>query len=583
MRIADIVGTENRFLLFCWCGALLLIVAFGFYLSSDPISVQGVAESREYQINFDSPVEIKHIYVLQNQVVKKGELLIELGQSEWESQLRVLKARQDKLIAEMKLRKQISQLAKDDVLLLPESDPMHMDLEDAKREIELIENRMKNLFVFAEVDGAVGAVNFKSGEKAPSFAPLMTLVPLNPTYVSAYINESLRSSIQVGQTVEVSASGGRPVLGKVVSVGSRIVPIPERLLRIQTLTAWGRELVIKIPKKNDFLLGEKVSVQKKWRFSFMMTQAQADQPGVSGDAIPSLPEEMEIPPAIQEVYEPEMSGIVFVPELKQFALVGDDYPHSRPVIFLMNEEGQIQDRVVPIEDIPEMDDVESISLVGDRMYLMSSLSATKKGKLKKSRQLFVKVKRTGFRFQAEKSVDLRTLLFKAFASSKDPLIQQIVEQGNGPEGFEVEGHTIVGEDLFLALKGPILQRNQSVILKIQSLNKIFEEVLEADDISVAQVLDLTLPHRDVEMVVTDLIADQGDLYLATSCRQQMCSAVWKLASGAESAALVHEFALHHLEGLAILPQTHQIYGVFDLKQGSQFSILPPAGGVQRSQ
>ncbi len=574
MKLADVVGTENRFLLGCWSVAVVLVLVLGLVLGSDPVSILGVAESREFQVNFDSPVEIKHIYVLPSQIVRKGDLLAELGQSEWESQLRVLKSRYDKLNAEMHLRQQLAGVVKDLGHLAPSADPLLVELEDARREMALIEGRMKNLFVFAEVDGAVGAVNFKNGEKAPAFAPLITLVPLNPTYVNGYINENLSSTLSVGQVVEVSSAGGKVVRGSVVSIGSRIVQIPERLLRIQTLPAWGREVVIKIPRTNEFLLGEKVFVQKKWSLS-LLSLANADEAAQNLDSQQQDPREMDIPLNIVETFKPEMSGVVFVPELKQFVLVSDDYPEDRPVLFLMNEQGQIQPHQVQLSGLPVMADIESVSVQGDYLYLLSSMSATKKGKLKEERQIFAQIKRNGLRYSVEHHVDLRKSLMLALKNSQDPLLKSVYEADLklAKEGFEVEGHAIDNKDLYLSLKGPVLHRNEGIILKVSDFASAFEGVLKPAQVTLAARFEMKLPHQDVELVLTDLIKHGDAFYLASSCRGASCSAIWKISPGQTSPELLHEFRMRHLEGLALHPDTHQMFAVFDSKSSSQYAVV----------
>nr|BFD58584.1 hypothetical protein CKG001_06910 [Bdellovibrio sp. CKG001] len=575
MKMSEVFGTENRFLLGSWIGAVVLVLVLGFFLSSDPVNILGVAESREYQINFDSPVEIKHIYVMPSQIVKKGDLLAELEQSEWHAQLRVLKSRYDKLNAEMRLRREIAGIAQDLGSAVPsEADPLRVDLEDTKREMDLIESRLKNLFVFAEVDGAVGAVNFKSGEKAPSFAPLITLLPLNPTYVNGYVNENLNSSLSVGQSVEVVSSAGKSVRGQVISVGSRIVPIPERLLRIQTLPAWGREVVIKIPPTNGFLLGEKVSVHKRWGLSFV-NFAQADE--VVTDSANDLPQDLELPEDVLTRFRPEMSGMVFIPELRQFVLVSDDYPKDRPVLFLMNEKGQVQSHQISIAGLEQMQDIESVSLRGDRLYLMGSMSRTKKGKLKRDRHLFAKVRRHGLRYHLEQTVELREKILQALARSKDQTLNRlaILDQQNPRTGFEVEGHAIEGESLYLALKGPALALNKGLILRIDDFQDLFEDrPLAPERVHVEAEFEMTLPHEKAESVVTDVVKLGEDFYVASSCRGVSCSAVWKVKPEKPKAELVRDYSYSHLEALAMHPESKKLFAVFETKSGGRFVVLP---------
>lgn len=571
MKLKDIIGTDNRFLAVIWTLAVFLILALGLILNSSPVSLLGVAESREYQVNFDTSVEIKHIYVFPSQRVKKGDLLVELNQNALDLQLRTLKARYDRLLAEVKLRDQISRIANDRGSLQKGADPLQIDLTDTKKEMDLIETRLQNLFVFAEVDGTVGAVNFKNGEKAPAFAPLITLLPQNPSYVNGFMNENLSTALEVGQKVEVISTSGKSVQGLVTQVGSRIVQIPDRLLRIQTLPSWGREVVVKIPPHNGFLLGEKVSVKKAWGISFL-SLAQAEQAGKKWLTPEAVLEDVQLPLAFSEEFNPELSGILYMPELKQFLVISDDYPEDRPFMMMMSERGELQERPLFIEKLDRMDDIESISRSGNNIYLLSSLSLTKKGKSKVDRQQFTQIHREGMRFVLDEQVDLRPPVLAAMASSSDIHLQALADLG---DDFEVEGHFIRGEDLFLALKGPVLEKNQVVIIRVKSFAQLFQNKKLASD-SVVLEYQVTLPwgHSEADLLVTDLVDDRGTIYVATSCKKAPCSAVWRVPAKTQGAELVQEFPVSHLEGLAIQSETSSLVGVFDDKKRPRYFSLP---------
>ncbi|UOF00981.1 HlyD family secretion protein [Bdellovibrio reynosensis] len=570
----DVVGADNKFLFFFWSGAVIAVLSLGLYLGTEPVSILGVAESREYQVNFSNPVEIKRVHVQQNQVVKKGDLLIELSQADLDMQLRVLKSRMDRLLAEYKLRQEISLLTKDVTRLPAGSDPLQVDIIDTKREIEVIERRMRNLFVFAEVEGSVGTVNFKDGEKAPSFATLLTLVPLNPSYVNGYVNENLQSMVEVGQTVNVYSSSGLTVQGKVTSVGARIVPIPERLLRIQTLPAWGREVVVKIPDENKFLLGEKVTVRKSWGISLFSTaQAEAD----TGIEIQHKPvQDITFPPSVREEFIPEISGVAYLPEIHQFALVSDDYPGDVPHLLLMNSRGEVTEQMLPILNLDKMEDIESISQQGSDIYLLSSLSGTKKNKLKKTRQLFVKVQRSGLTFTAERKIDLRLALLEASKKSKDVVLNKLyaAAQGTQESDLEVEGHAVKGNELFLLLKRPQFSNNEGVILKIKNLEDLLETGKIANgDLSVAVQFTASAGTDHSGAYHSDMIFAEDTIFISSSCREEKCSAIWRLKPGETKAELVEEFKTKGLEGLTIYPPTGELFGVFDQKKGSKFISL----------
>ncbi len=60
--------------------------------------------------------------------------------------------------------------------------------------------------------------------------------------------------------------------GTVVGVGSRIVEYPVRLRKHPDLQVWGREVVIKIPENNQFILGEKVVISSTDQKSTMISR-----------------------------------------------------------------------------------------------------------------------------------------------------------------------------------------------------------------------------------------------------------------------------------------------------------------------
>lgn len=569
----DVVNTNNRFLFICWCTAVILILIFGLIVNSESVGILGLAESHEFQVSFDSTVEIKQVHVLPGQVVKKGDLLLELSQENLNLQIHTLKSQHEKLSAELKLRKQISILTKDMTRLPQGADPLQIELTNVQRAIDILEKRLRNLFVFAEVDGAVGAVSFKSGEKAPAFASLLTLVPLNPTYINGYVNENLISTVKIGQTVEVFSNSGKSVYGRIINVGSRIVPIPERLLRIPTLAAWGREVVVKIPSSNQFLVGEKVSVRKAWGLS-LFSAAQAGEENLKWKAVEHEVKEIEIPSSITDQFVPEASGLVYLSELRKFALISDDYPNARPMLLLMSESGEISEQMLPIEGLKEMEDVESISLDGPYMYLLSSMSGGKKKILKKNKQLLVKIKKEGLNLYLENSVNLRDALLSAMKKSSEPVLRDIAAQGAKDEDFEAEGHFVKNDELFVSLKHPVLVPNQGLILRIKSLNTLFEQkTIGSSDVSVAYKFNIALPHRQVTSVLTDIISVENTVYAAASCREENCSAIWKLDAPSKDAELIYEVNEKKLEGIAVLPKNDEIYGVFDQKR-SKFVTIP---------
>jgi HlyD family secretion protein len=136
------------------------------------------------------------------------------------------------------------------------------EVENLKKELEELQKQQEDLVQIAKEDWVVGDVNVRDGEKVSSFAPIVTLTHKSPTLVRGYINEQVYRNMDVGETVKVTtlAGTGKAVVGEVVGLSSRIVPFPTRMWKMPELPMYGREVTIKIPEDNPFLLGEMVTI-----------------------------------------------------------------------------------------------------------------------------------------------------------------------------------------------------------------------------------------------------------------------------------------------------------------------------------
>ena len=115
------------------------------------------------------------------------------------------------------------------------------------------------------LDGLIGNVHCKEGEKISSFGTLITFYEESPTLVVGYIHEELILKINIDDEIDIYSSS-RPEIqnkGVVKTLGSRIVEIPPRLRKIKELKTFGREIIIEIPPDNPFLQKEKVILNLK--------------------------------------------------------------------------------------------------------------------------------------------------------------------------------------------------------------------------------------------------------------------------------------------------------------------------------
>jgi hypothetical protein len=557
--IEDIFGDRSTPMFWSWVGAIAVVFAVGGYVGSENVSFLGIAESREININFERAVEIKTIHVQPGQRVSKGDILLELNQSEIETQLRTLQSQLGRINAELKLRESLSRIVSKKKVATNVVDPLIVERAQVAKEIGLLENQKRSLFVFADIDGVVGAVNFKSGEKAPEFASLMTLSPINPSYIIGYVHESAHSKLEQGQKVKVvSPATGREAIGEVMNVGARIIEIPARLLRIPTIVSWGREVLIKVPEENGFLLSEKVQVKPTMTFDFMPS-AKANQAKHAHNEELEIKLPYEI--SVGEKFEP--SGLAWADDLSNFIIVSDEAIQAgAPTLLMMNASGQVSRQVLTIENTPAIDDMESISIDGNKIYVMASHSNTRKGDRTSEREMFVRVARQGLVLKTEASVNLRNLLEGALAQSADPRLASIAE-ASAQGILDIEGHSVDKGDLYVALKSPTLQRHHGLVLRVKNVDAIFRDSRISSS-AVSIYADIDFKGKNSEMQISDLYVKNGKSFVATTCKGDSCSAVWSFSPVAGVSPVQLAFFKHdQLEGITYDEKSNTVTGIFD--------------------
>jgi multidrug resistance efflux pump len=141
-------------------------------------------------------------------------------------------------------------------------EPLDDQVKRLEDELKMLRAQKSRLYILAQIDGIIGGVNFKDGDKVSPFTAIATLHSESPSFVNGYIHENAYTKVYVGQKVTVTslAENGSTVIGEIVGVGSRIVDYPVRLRKMPDIQMWGREISIKIPEANRFLMGEKVLI-----------------------------------------------------------------------------------------------------------------------------------------------------------------------------------------------------------------------------------------------------------------------------------------------------------------------------------
>lgn len=123
---------------------------------------------------------------------------------------------------------------------------------------ELIEISM-----IAPKDGLIGNVYCKEEEHFTSYKTLMSFYEPNPSIIKGFIQEDFIMQINLEDSILVRSTKDLQLqyYGKVIGLGSRIVEIPSRLRKRTDIKTYGREIVVSIPKQNEFLQKEKTILE----------------------------------------------------------------------------------------------------------------------------------------------------------------------------------------------------------------------------------------------------------------------------------------------------------------------------------
>ncbi len=564
-----LVDSENRSLLAVWVSCALAVIVIGIYLQLQSASFLGVADSRETIINFEYSVLIKRVHVIAGQAVAKGEILAELEQPDLDLKIQQVRAQLSKLKAEYSLKQEMNRLGsfssnKSNDLQNSQMDPVSTEIQSYEEQLKSLVLRERNLYVFAETAGVVGSVNFKKGEMAAPYSPILTISPTSPTYIQGFIYESLQTKVKTGQKIKITAlaDSSRHIEGRVVSLGSRIVQLPPRMERTPNMPLWGREVTVELPVANPFLLGEKVQVQPGLRrIGFPAAVAsESEQKPLSNLSLKPSP--MAVPEKVlmKSAFEP--SGALYLKDLKKYLVISDDTDKmDSPFLFLLNSDGSVDSNVIQLENIDRIQDIESISQDqnGD-IYLLSSQSLSSKKKLKKDREMILKIQQQGLRFKVVQSLSIRPMILEAIKKSKISEISELYSEAT--KKLEIEASYIDQGQLFVGLKEPMSEQGQNLIVNLGAIKNIFS-LNKIETLEVA--FEISFPGFGQEQTrISDVILVGSQLVISTiSKKPGTMGRIWSLVKGQSQPRLISEFPSLSPEGLAYNSDTKELMVVFD--------------------
>jgi len=453
---------NNKLIFGIWM--IIIITLFTFMDLNINKRLEGFASIESINVNFNQHVTIKNIYKQVGESVEAGSLLLLLENKELNVELSRKKT--EIKILEKKIHDANELKDKNLAQILKE------DLSHLYKEYEILNNKYKELSVYAEYDCIISNINYSIGEYVPAFSDILTLQKSETNLVNAFVSEYEQNDYQPGQKVVVeSLDHQRRVKGEIVQTSSEISQAPERLNEVSISKEWGSKLVIRL-NKPIFKRGEKLIIQplgSSNEVSFFNNVQARIQDKKDYDIIKKAKYELS---AIKKLND------------NIFLIAGDEGDKIEKSIFIYNiRTNKIED--INVDKNVDIEDVESIFIKGDDVYIVASHSKTKENNRKDNREKIVHLRYingNSFVFIAEIKIlkDMKKLLKEQLDLDKEDL-----------KDFEIEATDIFDDNVFIGLKSPI--KNNIIMIKVSLID------LENEVLTNAQSFLVPLPSKNYNL------------------------------------------------------------------------------------
>ena len=477
--------------------------------------------SKKSEINYEIK-QLQQQYLINKKLtaklksIKKENIASEKGNIDNPFELRIESLKKELELAITPMQIKIDMLKKE--LHSPEN-ANRINTERLEKKLVFLYKEKSKLYHFAQIDGIIGSVNFKDGETVSPFSPVLTLHTKSPSFIKGFIHENVYNQIAIGNNVQVTslAAKGSSSAGQIVGVGSRIVEFPVRLRKNPDFQVWGREVLVKINDLNSFLLGEKVLITTAETGKDLNIPFLPKVEAIEADRVEyvSSIKDINIDKSIGSIKNIEASGVVYLSDLKKYLVISDETKKKKPILFLMDLQGNIIEKV-KIQGIDKIDDLEAICFGKDEneIYISCSQNFTKKGKLPESRKLLLKIKRERDFFKLEEKLNLYDCIKEFAKANRKSKFANFIGFEDSEFEINIEGLFYKNNSLYFGFKKPFLE-DKTVIAKIDN---IFDKK-SGDKLNIDIWKELNLKDGSGQSAgISDLYLRNGKLYIL-SCRK----------------------------------------------------------------
>ncbi|MBV72372.1 MAG: hypothetical protein CMH52_13690 [Myxococcales bacterium] len=419
--------------------------------------------------------------------------------------------------------------------------------------------KIKRRTIKAPVAGQITRLLATRGHSVVAGSPVIELVETRSRRATAYVPEMQFRQLRVGQIIGLKAAGrtqnGGSLTGVVSNVGGTIVQIPQRLWRHPRVPEYGRAVHVKLDDNQllpgEVIAGTLVSAQpQKMAVSAAQsnktpsdlaskkTESVAPRKNAASVQVRHIAQSkpavrpLPVPDALRAKTRMEISGAVYLTDLKQTLVISDDTgiegsTDGSPWVFWINEDDTLSTDPTVISGLKTISDLEAVTEGPDgRLYFLCSQSQSKRGKRPKKRQCFFCTKRDGRRLSVVGSVSLFSLLKKALGQD------QWRRLGLSDE-LDIEGMAWWKDGLLFGLKSPLAESRKAQILYLKGIDAVFQTEAELNpsplDLSVLTTVELPTGPDQRAGGISELMVQGDRLYmLSTVLDGADASAAWYL-------------------------------------------------------
>jgi len=275
----------------------------------------------------------------------------------------------------------------------------------------------------------------------------------------------------------------------------------------------------------------------------------------------AVPQEIQVPTKLRNTLKSfEPSAGLYLSDLDAYLIASDDTTKKdQAILFLMNEQGQIDANPVGIQGLDKMTDIESLSQdEAGHLYALSSQSLNKSGKNKPERNLLVRAERRGRELRAESQIELRPLLLSALSQSLDPQLRDMTSRYAAE--LDIESHLVRDGHLYLGLKNPQPRPGQAVVIRVESV----DDLLRQGEVRLSTWKTVNFKAISGEDDLLSEMLQIGDDWILTTSTEAETGRLWRYDQTTEQLTLLEEFEGFKAEGTALNPDSQDLLVLFDM-------------------